>query len=166
MQILLVRHAEAVERYAPGAATDADRYLTDRGREQAAALMAAVKARGVRLGAIVTSPLARAIQTASPLLQISEKPDFVLCDHLTPDEFRPKKLVPFVQELAVDTAAVVGHMPTISSYAGWLLGVDENAVPFDKAAAMLVHLPTDVRRGTGTLLWFVSPEWYTAVKPD
>ena len=162
MRLLLVRHADAVPQYAPGAATDGERYLTDHGRDQAAALATALKARGVGLGAILTSPLVRAVQTATPLLQISEMPDFVQCEYLTPDEFRPKKLVKVVQDLAVDTAAVVGHMPTISSYAGWLLGVDENAVPFAKAAAMLVDLPTDVRRGTGTLLWFVTPEWYSA----
>lgn len=62
MLIYLMRHAEAVPE--DQGLSDRDRYLTRRGREAARIAARLLKAEGVELDAIVTSPLPRAVQTA------------------------------------------------------------------------------------------------------
>jgi phosphohistidine phosphatase len=57
--IWLLRHGDAVE-----GSPDAERPLTDKGREQARAAGAALKALGVKIDACLTSPKVRAADTA------------------------------------------------------------------------------------------------------
>src|SRR5579885_555197 len=68
MDLYLIRHAEAEPRDEAGTTLDEDRALTDAGRDQARAVAAGLLRRGVRLDALVTSPLLRARQTAEALL--------------------------------------------------------------------------------------------------
>jgi phosphohistidine phosphatase len=55
----LLRHGDAAE-----GSPDTERPLTDKGREQARAVGAALKALGVQLDACLTSPMLRAAETA------------------------------------------------------------------------------------------------------
>lgn len=160
MNLLLIRHAEAVDKGVDGVSSDFDRHLTERGRTQAVGLAAALRSRGVPIGAVISSPLIRAVQTAEPLLELSAYKELVLCDYLAPEEFRPKKLSRFIEEQGAECVALVGHMPDISSYAGWLLGTDEAAIPFAKGGAALIVQPDEIKAGAGTLEWFLPPEWY------
>jgi phosphohistidine phosphatase len=57
--IWLLRHGDAAE-----GSPDAERPLTDKGREQSRAAGAALKAIGVELDACLTSPKVRAVETA------------------------------------------------------------------------------------------------------
>jgi len=58
--IWLLRHAEAAD-----GSPDSDRPLTDKGREQARAAGAALRALGVELDACLSSPRVRAVETAT-----------------------------------------------------------------------------------------------------
>jgi phosphohistidine phosphatase len=62
VQIVLVRHADAVPE--GPALQDEHRHLSAEGRAQCRALGALLADAGVALGAVVTSPLVRAVQTA------------------------------------------------------------------------------------------------------
>ena len=62
MDILLVRHAKATEK---GGMADPYRPLTAKGRRDALVLGDLLRAADVKLDAIITSPLVRAVETAS-----------------------------------------------------------------------------------------------------
>lgn len=158
MRLILVRHAEAVGSFSSDAGADAARPLTDRGRHQAANLAAAFRRVGVTPDAVATSPLTRTLQTAEALAPPGV--GVVAVDLLKPDELRPKKLSKQVAELGAKTVVLVGHMPDIATYAAWLLGVGEQAVPFAKGAAACIGVGRgEVGEGCGVLEWFVTPEW-------
>jgi phosphohistidine phosphatase len=162
MRLILVRHAEAGNVGQGGVRTDFDRALTARGHGTANALAERLKMMGVRVDVVVSSPLVRARQTAEPLLGLvdSARSVLVTCDDLAPDAFKPKKVARAVEELGVRSAAVVGHLPDIAHFAGWLVGSGGRGVAFDKGTAGLIDTGGAVGEGTGTLVWLVTPEWY------
>src|SRR3954466_7196461 len=84
MNLYLIRHAEAAD---PAEhATDEERPLTDRGRDQAKRLGAALARHEVRPAVVLTSPLVRARQTAEGLLAAwkSKGPALRECPELAP----------------------------------------------------------------------------------
>lgn len=151
MELVLIRHAEAE----PGAGKpDADRELTEHGRRQAVRLADAL-ARSRSFAAVVSSPLVRAVQTAAPL---APNVNHVQTEWLVPEPLKPNELTAFLTDLGDGPVAAVGHNPSVSLYLAWLLGAEDAATPFEKAAAACVRLDR-AERGGGRLLWFVSPEW-------
>lgn len=170
MLLYLIRHAEAEP--ASGTTTrDFDRPLTEQGRRQVAALADALRRRGVVLDAVATSPLVRAYQTASELiaaLNSGLRP--VTCDELAVDRLRPSKLSDWLAQLtprgvrmptrADKAVAAVGHMPDLGQYLEWLIGAAPGSVALAKAGAACLRFPSEPARGSGQLLWLVTPEWY------
>jgi phosphohistidine phosphatase len=161
VKLILVRHAEAVELGQNGAMTDYDRPLTEGGRKQAAALAAALKAKGIHPAAIVTSPLVRAVQTGEPLVaELTPDRQPVVTDRLAQGTLKPKKLSKAVEEVGGDLLVLVGHQPDINEYAAWLIGAEGGAVEFEKAAAACIDCGGDIEKGSAMLEWLVPPEWF------
>lgn len=157
MQLLLVRHAEAVD-IGDGVTRDSDRHLTPRGVQTAARLAEKLLGR-VQLDAVVCSPFVRAKQTAEPLLALAPAgSELVYCPQLVPMYQDPDAVAEKVVELRVQSVAVVGHLPDLGVFAGWLLG--GGAVQFDRGTAALVEIDRRVMEGAGSLRWLLSPEWY------
>jgi phosphohistidine phosphatase len=103
--IWLLRHAEAED-----GSPDAERQLTERGREQARAAGAALRALGVELEGCVSSPRVRAVQTAE-----------LACEQLGGAEVRTDERLaggPFdAHEIAAEAGEevlLVGHDPDFS----------------------------------------------------
>jgi phosphohistidine phosphatase len=176
MHLYLIRHADALPAgaLAPGSdpgpsaaetsdpvAADAVRPLSDLGRQQCRALAGALQRQGIRLTALVTSPLLRARQTAELLREHLPPPalDVVECPELGPAGKR-KKLTEFVRDLGGHAVALVGHNPDLSIYAGWLVGGKAAQIELAKAGAALVEFDGKVRKGGGMLVWMVTPAWY------
>jgi phosphohistidine phosphatase len=157
MQLLLVRHAEAVD--LGGAVTsDADRHLTPRGQATAHKLADTLRGR-VSLEAVVSSPFARAVQTAEPLLALAPAGAvLVLCPELVPMAQDAKGVAGAVAALGVRSAAVVGHLPDIAVFAAWLIGGGE--VSFDRGSAALLDVDGRLGPGCGAVRWLLTPEWY------
>ena len=159
MRMLLVRHAEAVP-LMEGIASDFHRPLTDLGKKQASALGEAVKARGIPVTQVVTSPLVRAIETAEILLNIlTPGKEFVVTERLACGELKPKKLSKLAFELG-GSPLLVGHMPDLADYAGWMIGSGIDGVDFDKAAIACINCRHEIAKGSGQLEWLVPPAWF------
>ena len=131
MRVYLVRHAEA----APGEPDDL-RELTPAGEESARALGKQLAANGVRPGALLTSPLLRARQTADELarsLGVAAEPDERLAPGATPERLRD----------AVagrgETVIAVAHQPDCALIAATLTGGEPP--PFPPAGVVAVELP-------------------------
>jgi len=168
MNLILVRHTEAAKLGEDGTTTDADRLLTELGRTHAAKLAQLFSARGLVPGAVVTSGLVRATQTAEPLAQLlaGESKELAVCGHLAPDQYRPKKLTRFVLGLDQQSVVLVGHNPDLSAYLAWLVGAENSAFDLAKGAAALVEFDGEPEKGEGRLRWLVTPEWYAPVSRE
>jgi phosphohistidine phosphatase len=160
MDLYIIRHAEALPLGADGIEDDADRPLTPAGQARSGPLAAALQRQVVRLDRIVTSPLLRARQTAEGLLQelSAPKPELHICDHLAPGGKR-RKLTRFLCGLGAESVAIVGHMPDLGEYAGWLIGSRKAQIDLAKAGVACIHFEDEPDKGAGALAWMVTPQW-------
>ncbi|HUR53925.1 MAG TPA: histidine phosphatase family protein [Gemmataceae bacterium] len=161
MHLYLIRHADAGDPLT-WEGDDEDRPLTDLGHRQARELAVAMQRTGHHLRFVVSSPLVRARETAEELLGVwtPATRDPAICELLSPGRLRKRKLSRYLDGLEAPALAIVGHMPEISDYLGWLLGTKGEAVPLKKGGAACVELPVGPAKGRGELKWAISPDWY------
>ena len=154
MQVLLVRHAAAVD--SGPARTDYERWLTDDGRRTMTQVGEALTAMGLRYSRIYTSPLVRAVQTAEILA--ATQPGFdgpleVLSALSTEEGSAAQALAPLDQATEDDLVVMVTHMPKVGVLAAHL-GQVAKAPSFRTAAACLLR-----REGEqGRLEWMLDPD--------
>ncbi len=133
MKLYVLRHAIA-EDGTPGQ-PDSARELTDTGRRRCRLVLARARASGVRPVAILTSPYARAVQTAEIAraeLGVARRPDTTMT--LAPwahvedlwDEVRDRSLEGDV--------LLSGHNPQLSLFTAWLLGARADSLWLKKSA--------------------------------
>jgi phosphohistidine phosphatase len=160
MELYIIRHAEAQALGEGGIKDDADRPLTETGHAQCGPLAAALQRQAVRLERVVTSPLLRARQTAEGLLKnlAPPVPELHICDHLEPGGKR-RKLTRFLCGLGAQSLAIVGHMPDLNLYAGWLIGSRMAQIEIAKAGIACIHFDDEPDKGAGVFHWLVTPDW-------
>lgn len=121
MRLYLVRHAEA----APGE-PDELRPLTPAGREAARGLGRQLSAEGIHPGAVLTSPLLRARETAAELAKA------LGCEPEPDERLRPGATVDALRDVVLDRGdevIVVGHQPDCGRIAAVLTGGGEPRFP-------------------------------------
>jgi len=151
MKLLVVRHAEAVER-APAIAEE-DRWLTPRGRASFAASVRVIARRRMPPDLIVTSPLVRAVQTAELLAAgLDYDGELAVSRELAPGFDREGLARLLAGRPGASHVAIVGHEPDVGRVVADLLGRPE-AVPLRKGMAVALEL--DPATGTARLRWVV-----------
>ena len=160
MDLYIIRHAEAQPLGENGIQNDEERPLTAAGKAQCGPLAAALQRQSVRLERVVTSPLLRARQTAEGLLKhlASPEPELHTCDFLAPGGKR-RKLTRFLCNLNAQSVAIVGHLPDLGLYAGWLIGAKNAQIELAKAGVACIHFDDEPDKGAGVLNWLVTPQW-------
>jgi phosphohistidine phosphatase len=168
VNLLIVRHAIAVDRGDPAFPWDDDRPLTPEGIHKFRLAARGLKSLGPTPERIVSSPLVRARQTAE-ILRDAMAPDLELTiePHLEPGgdfDATARALLEHPEE----TIAIVGHEPHVSGFTAFLLtGGDSRAdLVFKKGAAALVTFPGRVEAGAGTLSWLIQPGALRALAGD
>lgn len=156
MELLVIRHAIAVDRTEDVA--DADRPLTDRGRRRFREVVSGLRAVGLRVELVLSSPWLRAAQTAELLAPI-------ILDHAAPRASALLAAEPgpeLIAELAATGAtrlAVVGHEPWLGELVASLTSGEPRhgeAVPLKKGGvAILEGAPTP----GGMVLRALLPPW-------
>jgi phosphohistidine phosphatase len=159
VDLYLIRHAEAKAAGENGINNDEDRPLTDEGEAQTRRLGTGFHARGLRLGALLSSPLLRSKQTAEGILKHWPEfaPSVQVCEELAPSE-KAKKLARFIRSLGTSSVGLVGHMPDMGEFLGWLIGSRKASITLAKGGVAHVTCE-DVRKGEGRLEWLLTPEW-------
>ena len=135
MQILIIRHGQAVEE-AVGLG-DAGRWLTAKGRKVTRKVGRWLgKSEKRRPAVIWTSPLVRALQTAELIAAgVGYEGELKACAELSPGR-DPGDLIKLLSSAEIDGAlALVGHEPSLSLLANALLG-DVGFSGFKKSAVM------------------------------
>lgn len=157
MELLFLRHGPADSR-AEWRGPDTERPLTDQGRDVVRRAAAVLAGAGTAVDAVLTSPYARARETAeiaAVVLGISER----LADdeRLTPGFGRERLAAIVADHAGAGCLLLVGHEPDFSATIGALTGGD---VVVKKAGIARVDL--DERTMRGRLLWLLAPR----VLPD
>jgi phosphohistidine phosphatase len=154
MQVLLVRHAAAVD--SGSARADYERWLTDDGRRTMVRVGDTLTAMGLLYSHVYTSPLVRAVQTAEILA--ATQPGFdgpleVLSALSTEEGSAAQALAPLGQAAADDLIVMVSHMPKVGVLAAHL-GRLATAPSFRTGSACLLRLEGD----QGRIEWMLDPD--------
>ncbi|HEY1601068.1 MAG TPA: histidine phosphatase family protein [Pirellulales bacterium] len=156
MFIYLVRHAWAGQSGDPAYADDALRPLTDKGHKRFRRMAKKLAKRNVCPGAIATSALARARETADILAAvIPGKPAVTVLNDLAPGG-RLEPLLEWTRCQAPGDVAWVGHAPDVESLAAELVGAGSGQIGFEKGAVAAIRLAGPIEAGAGELVWLVT----------
>lgn len=155
MELLLVRHAIAVERGSGSYPDDRARPLTPEGRKRMAEVAAGL-ARLFQPDAILTSPILRARQTAEILAKTCRAPVSGL-DSLGNGDHAAT--LDGAKRRAVDRVALVGHEPWMGELLSYLLTSEPGALaaPFKKGGAALLEGFAGQGPGDWSLSWAMPP---------
>ncbi len=133
MHLFVIRHGIAED--AELGQDDADRELTSDGRKKLKETVKRLRALEVSFARVLTSPWARATQTAKLLKSLSDEPPItteLLCQH-------PRaELLTMLADGSTSTA-VVGHQPWLSELVAWLAFGDtrhSDAIELKKGAVV------------------------------
>ncbi|MDV2992399.1 MAG: hypothetical protein N4J56_002053 [Chroococcidiopsis sp. SAG 2025] len=176
MELYLIRHGIAEER-SPDV-EDEKRELTAKGRDKTQKVAKRLYELGLRFELILTSPLARARQTAEILQTCGLSSQIEESSHLSPEgDFHLwLSWLEQKQMLATDTQlALVGHEPDLGQWVEMLIwgklkqepAFAENSLDDDSAALVLkkagiigVNLPkVNSPRGRSQLFWLAPPKF-------
>jgi len=160
MRLLFIRHAIADDReeWAKTGRPDADRPLTDRGRDRMRRAARGLTRLLPQPEVIATSPYLRAAETAAIVSNEFGGPPPVELPALVPGvEFAD--LVTWLRSQKVaGTVALVGHEPHLSgAFCYFLTGRREEFFEFKKGGAALVQLADPPTPGVARLVWTMEP---------
>ncbi|HKP95980.1 MAG TPA: histidine phosphatase family protein [Fibrobacteria bacterium] len=160
MRILIVRHGQA-GKADPGKHPDDDlRPLTPKGRKAFRRAAKGLRSLGPEPGIILSSPAARARQTAELLARalglaagrIADAPEL----HHAADP--AEALARLSRRRLRGTVALVGHEPWLGEFLSLLVAGDKRArFALDKGGACLVESPSPAK-GKGRLHWLLTQE--------
>jgi phosphohistidine phosphatase len=158
MILYILRHAIA-EDATPGG-DDGARKLTQGGREKLRRSAQAMRKLGLKFDVILTSPLARATETAEVVAQAysNDPPPQVVPALATgvPAQQAIGALRPFAKHRHV---MIVGHEPQLSGVASILLAATPEAVNINlkKGGLISLEVPARPERGGASLQWMLTP---------
>ena len=155
MEIYILRHGIAEDPKA--GTTDADRALTDNGREKLRAVLEQAHDAGVRPSLILSSPYKRALQTAHMAGQVLRCNKVVEAGVLTPNS-APKAVWEAICAHRREPALLLaGHEPLLGMTVGYLLGVPALQVDLKKAALVRIDQESFSGAPRGVLKWMLTP---------
>jgi phosphohistidine phosphatase len=159
MRLYIVRHAIAVPRGTPGI-HDNDRALTEEGMEKMRRAAAGLRALKIVPELLLSSPLARAAQTAEILLEAFGKSiELRMVPALAPygereDLYRDIRSC----NKKLKSLMIVGHQPSLGEIAGEIaFGSPDHYIELKKGGACAIEL--EIVRGTpkGNIVWLLTP---------
>ena len=165
MNLYIIRHAIAVDDGTSAYESDSERPLTDKGRKKMRQIAKGLRNLGVELDLILSSPFVRARETAEILADVfkmKKKIDF--SDNLIPMG-NPELLIAEVNEkYPVESIAVVGHEPHLSSLVGMLVGENGKLdVTLKKGGVCYLSADDLHQERRATLQWLLTPGILTEI---
>jgi len=157
MELYLFRHGIA-EDGQPGQ-PDSSRELTPDGRKKTADVAKLARKSGVRPTLILTSPYARARQTAQIAAdELGYENDILPVDSLVPHS-SPENVWKDIRDHA-DQASILlaGHEPLLSRMVAYLLNAPSLRVEMKKAAIVRIDLESTRAAPHGVLRWMIVPK--------
>jgi phosphohistidine phosphatase len=155
MELYLLRHGIAEDR--DGGGPDADRRLTEEGRDKLRRILERAHAAGVQPSLILSSPLRRALETAEIAAHaLGYEGKIVRTDALMPDS-SPQKLWQAIRERRDESAVLLaGHEPLFSATVAHLLGSTQQMIHFRKGALVRIDADAFTAAPRGILEWMIT----------
>jgi len=155
MEIYILRHGIA-EEPARGL-SDAQRALTDAGREKLRGVLERAREAGVAPSLILTSPYRRAVETAQTAGQVLGCRKIVESAALEPGS-TPEDIWDAIRaQRREDAVLVAGHEPLLSMTVAFLLGAPALQVDLKKAALVRIDQERFTGAPHGVLKWMLTP---------
>lgn len=156
MQIYLLRHGIAEE--GKPRQPDAERALTDEGREKLRRVLKRARAADVAPGVIISSPYRRAVETADEAVAaLGYKGKVVLSPALVPDA-PPAAVWDEIRARRNESSILLSsHEPLMSSTVSYLLGAPTLMVDMKKAALVRIDCEGFSSAPCGVLKWMLTP---------
>ena len=160
MDLYIIRHAIAVDEATSDYVSDSERPLTDKGRKKMRQIAKALRHLGVEFDLILSSPYVRARETAEILGDVFKMKDkIVFSDNLIPLGSPEILIGEIIENHAVDSLAIVGHEPHLSSLISLLTsGGSKMEITLKKGG--VCHLSADDlhhQDHRATLEWLLTP---------
>ena len=163
VQLYLIRHAQAEDR-GDQWPDDTKRPLTDGGRRRMRKAAKGLVRLSARFDVVLTSPLARAQQTAEVVAAAFETPPpVVAAASLAPDGTFTDFLADLQQHARYTRIALVGHEPSLGEFASRLTKA-RHRLEFKKGGVCRIDIESIPPSGRGVLRWFVTPAMLRLVK--
>jgi phosphohistidine phosphatase len=160
MRVLLIRHAIAEDRdhFAQSNPDDNMRPLLPKGRKKMRTAVKGMLTLIPQLNLIVSSPLIRALETATLVHEHYHEAQFIQLNALAPGQNAQEVTVWLQKQNKDATIALIGHEPDLGQLATWLLAGNnvEPFVGFKKGAMMLLEFPYKVGAARAQLCWMLS----------
>ncbi len=164
MKLILFRHGVALDRDLAilQKIEDANRPLTERGRERSLKMAKHLKSWEDGVDLIVTSPLVRAKQTADILFHVMKSADVSVSSELVPSA-PPQAFAQWLKTHAKTAVKilVVGHEPQMSQFASWALaGSEDSFLNLKKSGILCLEFQSlaEISRESAILAWSIQPK--------
>ncbi len=156
MRIYILRHGIAED--APAGGSDADRALTQEGKQKLRRVLGRAREAGVCPDVILTSPLKRAVETAALAADVLHvKGAFVQTKALVPGG-SPERVWNEIRAQNAEEVLVAGHEPLLSRVVAFLLGCPALEVNMKKAALVSIEMEVAGAQPHATLNWMLTPK--------
>jgi phosphohistidine phosphatase len=155
MRLILLRHGPAGRRDAERWPDDGLRPLTSRGIKRSRDAARGLARVEPGIGLIVSSPLARALQTARVFARALDVTVVEELDALRPGGSREAILEFLAAHTGDRSVMLVGHEPDLGELAGALLFGPPSPLAMKKAGACAIAFEAEPRIGAGSLHWFL-----------
>ncbi len=162
MELLIVRHAIAFDRNPKRWRDDGERPLSPEGIVRARKAAVGLKQIAERPQCTLTSPLVRAVQTATILTDFAGWPKAIECPALAP-EMPPDEVFAALSAHKEKTLGIVGHQPALGRFLAACLpaqvrgGASPGAFELKKMGVALISFSGTPRAGSGILKWLLPP---------
>jgi phosphohistidine phosphatase len=154
MRLYFLRHGMAAER-SEWKGGDAERPLTEEGKERMKRSAAALARLGLELDAILTSPLVRASQTADIVAEALKAKDKLLHENRLGTGFNRNQLAEILRDHAgAEALMLIGHEPSFSETISALVGGGRIVCKKGGLACVSLGDRTSLK---GELLWLIPP---------
>jgi len=160
IDVLILRHGEAGNRMTV-VEEDSKRPLTPEGRAEMQKIAKSLRAVGLQVDRIYTSPLKRARETAEIAANILKIPILKEWEELKPDGSKAalyRKLARLEQNSRL---ILVGHEPYLTSMIGEIIGTAGARLVLKKGGLGKVRITSFTPRISGELRWLLTPKMTT-----
>jgi len=156
MMLYIMRHGLADEPTPKG--DDAARKLTLRGADKIRKAAAGMRAMGLALNAILTSPITRALETAEIVASEIGAINPRAVPELSTGASPANALEALIKQKLAENVLLVGHEPTLSRLASLMLtGSSESvSIKLKQGGVIALEFPDRVERGAASLRWMMT----------
>jgi phosphohistidine phosphatase len=163
MELYLIRHGLAQPLGQKNDFSDEKRALTSQGRDRMREIVRGLHRLGVALDLIMSSPLVRAVETASIVaegLGMDEKL-IELTSNLSPGSSADELLAEIKQRKRTESLALVGHEPDLGLLVARIISSNGDcrmSIPLKKGGVCCIQVRQTVPTFRGSLTWLLTPK--------